>query len=144
MRIADWETDRDALRAVRESVFVREQSVPASMEWDEFDSVSLHVVAEIEAGAIGTGRLLPDGHIGRMAVLAAWRGRGVGSALFRALLRAAGRAGHRRVMLSAQVRVQDFYRRFGFEAQGLPYEEAGIEHIAMACDLEPLRNSPPG
>ena len=130
------------MRAVREVVFVREQAVPAVMEWDEFDRVSLHVVAEVSGQAIGTGRLLPDGHIGRMAVLKPWRGRGVGSALFQALLRAALDAGHRRVMLSAQLRVQDFYRRFGFEAEGSPYVEAGIDHIAMVRDLAPLTTSP--
>jgi len=112
------------------------------MEWDEFDRVSLHVVAEASGQAIGTGRLLPDGHIGRMAVLAPWRGRGVGSALFQALLRAAADAGHRRVLLSAQSRVQDFYRRFGFESEGPPYVEAGIDHVAMARDLVPLTKSP--
>ena len=142
VRIADWESDGDALRAVREAVFVREQSVPQAMEWDEFDSACLHVVAETAVEAIGTGRLLADGHIGRMAVLAPWRGRGVGSALFMALLEAAGKAGHRRVMLSAQSRVQGFYRRFGFEAQGVPYVEAGIEHIAMVGDLGLLRKPP--
>ena len=58
-------------RPVREAVFVAEQGVPLALEWDKFDAVSRHVIARDSSGeVIGTGRLLPDGHIGRMAVLA--------------------------------------------------------------------------
>ena len=99
VRAADWNVDRAALRVVREQVFVREQAVPVELEWDEFDPLCQHVVAEAAGQAIGTGRLLPDGHIGRMAVLESWRGQGVGSALLVALLRLARDRGIRRVRL---------------------------------------------
>ncbi|HYJ18120.1 MAG TPA: GNAT family N-acetyltransferase [Burkholderiales bacterium] len=135
IRLADWETDKTALRAVREQVFVREQSVPLELEWDEFDGVSRHLLAEAEAQAIGTGRLLPDGHIGRMAVLASWRDKGVGSALLQALLDLAREAGHERAILSAQVRAMPFYRRFGFAPEGEEFLEAGIPHITMTRRL---------
>lgn len=135
IRPADWEADQAALRAIREQVFVREQSVPLELEWDEFDTVSRHVLAEARGRAIGTGRLLPDGHIGRMAVLAGWRDRGVGSALLQFLLGMARDAGHERVMLSAQVRATAFYRRFGFEVEGGEFPEAGIPHITMTRRL---------
>ena len=143
MRSVDWESGQQALRAVREAVFVREQSVPPALEWDEYDPVSQHVVADADGVPIGTGRLLPDGHIGRMAVLAPWRGRGVGSALLRALLQLAEEAGHPRVMLSAQAHAQGFYRRFGFASQGQPYVEAGIEHVAMSRALDPVTRPAP-
>lgn len=132
VRPADWEADQPALRAVREQVFVREQSVPLEMEWDEFDELSRHVIAEAQGAAIGTGRLLPDGHIGRMAVLHGWRERGVGSALLRVLLDMARAAGHDHARLNAQVGAIAFYRRFGFEAVGEEFIEAGIPHIAMS------------
>lgn len=135
VRPADWETDQPSLRAVREQVFVFEQSVPREMEWDEFDGLSRHVIAEAQGAAIGTGRLLPDGHIGRIAVLPGWRGRGVGSALLRALLDMARAAGHDRAMLNAQVRAAAFYRRFGFEPAGGEFLEAGIAHVAMSRRL---------
>lgn len=106
--------------------------MPPEMEWDEFDELSRHVIAEAQGSAIGTGRLLPDGHIGRMAVLPAWRGRGVGSALLGTLLELAHAAGHERAMLNAQVRAVAFYRRFGFEPAGEEFLEAGIPHIAMS------------
>jgi predicted GNAT family N-acyltransferase len=81
--------------------------------------------------AVGTGRLLPDGHIGRMAVLAAFRGKGIGGALLEALMKAAQARGDREVMLSAQVGALPFYRAHGFEPEGEEYMEAGIRHQAM-------------
>jgi len=135
VRPADWQADRSVLRAIREQVFVVEQSVPRELEWDEFDGVSRHVLAESQGRAIGTGRLLPDGHIGRMAVLAAWRGQGVGSRLLEALLHMARADGHAWAMLNAQVQAAGFYRRFGFESRGEPFSEAGIPHVAMSLRL---------
>jgi predicted GNAT family N-acyltransferase len=135
VRAADWNDDRAALRAVREQVFVHEQAVPIELEWDEFDPLCQHVVAEAAGQAIGTGRLLPDGHIGRMAVLESWRGRGVGSAMLDALLRLARDRGIRRVRLNAQSRAVAFYRRHGFTAEGDEFIEAGITHRSMWRDL---------
>jgi len=135
VRIADWDQDREALQAVRHVVFVVEQGVPEELEWDAADPESRHVVAESGGLAIGTGRLLADGHIGRLAVLEPWRGRGVGKALFELLVQMAEMQGHRRIALNAQVRAQAFYLRFGFVAQGEPFMEAGIEHIAMVRAL---------
>ena len=135
IRAADWNVDRAALRAVREQVFVREQGVPVELEWDEFDPLCQHVVAEDAGQAIGTGRLLPDGHIGRMAVLESWRGQGVGSALLEALLRLAHDRGIRRVRLNAQSRAVGFYLRHGFVAEGQEFIEAGIPHLSMWRDV---------
>jgi len=135
VRTAEWSVDRSALRAVREQVFVREQAVPIQLEWDEFDPLCQHVVAEAAGRAIGTGRLLPDGHIGRMAVLEAWRGQGVGSALLEALMEIARNRGIRRVRLNAQSRALAFYQRHGFVAEGEEFIEAGIAHRSMWRDV---------
>jgi predicted GNAT family N-acyltransferase len=136
VRRADWQADRTRLRAVREAVFVVEQHVPLALEWDELDAASLHVLAETDGGEpIGTGRLLPDGHVGRMAVLAHWRGSGVGSALLRELLNAAGEAGMQEVVLHAQAHAVQFYRRHGFAPEGEAFMEAGIPHQAMRLRL---------
>jgi hypothetical protein len=91
----------------------------------------VHALAYDGTAAVGTGRLLPDAHIGRMAVLKAWRGRGVGSLILDALVEAARRRGERHVALSAQVHALAFYRAHGFEAEGPEYQEAGIAHQAM-------------
>lgn len=137
VRRADWNADRERLRQVREAVFVREQQVPLELEWDEMDEVCLHVLAEAEGRPIGTGRLLPDGHIGRMAVLAPWRGRGVGMALLQELLAEALERGMPGVALNAQVHARAFYERQGFRAQGDEFMEAGIPHVRMYRPLTP-------
>lgn len=132
----DWDQFGHLAGPVRESVFVQEQNVPADMEYDEFDPVSLHAVARGPDGEIiGTGRLLPDGHIGRMAVLPLWRGKGVGSVLISYLMDAARHRGVSELKLNAQVQAVEFYRHFGFRTVGGQFEEAGIPHQAMARTL---------
>jgi predicted GNAT family N-acyltransferase len=127
-----WERARAEASRIRFQVFVQEQGVPREIELDEQDPLSIHALAFDERGvAVGTGRLLPDAHIGRMAVLEASRRHGVGTALLNRLLAAARERGDRHVLLSAQVHAVDFYRRHGFEAVGEIYEEAGIPHQAM-------------
>jgi predicted GNAT family N-acyltransferase len=135
IRPADWHLDRETLRAIREEVFVREQAVPADMEWDEFDGQSRHVLAIADGVAIGTGRLLADGHIGRMAVLGEWRRMGVGSALLLALIAAARELGMPRVVLNAQTQALPFYLRHGFHPEGEEFLDAGILHRRMWRDI---------
>jgi predicted GNAT family N-acyltransferase len=135
VRRAAWRSDRDKLRAVRDAVFIREQNVPSHLEWDEFDRQCDHVLAEAQGEAIGTGRLLPDGHIGRMAVLAGWRDKGVGSAMLIELTAVAGERGMRRLVLHAQTQALGFYARHGFRVEGREFMEAGIPHVMMVRDL---------
>ena len=135
VRPADWHVDRSILRAIREEVFVREQFVPADMEWDEFDERSHHVLAMAGDVPVGTGRLLPDGHIGRMAVLKPWRGHGAGGALLTSLMNVARELGMRRVVLNAQIQAMPFYLRHGFQAEGEKFMDAGIPHRRMWRDL---------
>lgn len=131
---APYPDELTRLRAVREPVFVQEQQVPLDLEWDELDPLSTHVLALDDSGApIGTGRLTPEPRIGRMAVLPAWRGRGVGAAILANLLAKAEQAGIELVEIHAQVDAMAFYQRFGFEAWGEPFEEAGIQHRHMRC-----------
>ena len=117
---------------IREKVFVEEQGVPVEMELDEFDPQSRHVLAlGPDGAAIGTGRLLPDGHIGRLAVLPEWRGKGVGQALMDKLLDEATEVGQHQLALHAQCQATDFYRAFGFAPVGDTFMEAGIPHLLM-------------
>ena len=127
-----WSELGEQARQVRDAVFVDEQQVPRDIEWDEHDAVSRHVVAiDSDGGAVGTGRLLIDGHIGRMAVLADWRGKGVGRALLERLLDEATRLGVEHLALHAQMQASGFYRRFGFVEEGPEFMEAGIPHRTM-------------
>lgn len=132
----NWPVAMAGARQVRDEVFVSEQGVPRELVWDELDASASHVLALDAAGnAIGCGRLLADGHIGRMAVLAKWRGKGVGSALLRRLLETARAAGRGRLVLSAQTHAVSFYARFGFTPEGGEFLEAGIPHLRMTRAL---------
>jgi predicted GNAT family N-acyltransferase len=135
IEVLSWEEARSRAMPIRFAVFVDEQRVPASLEMDDNDALCIHALAVHEGNAIGTGRLLPDGHIGRMAVLKAWRGRGVGSSILTALIEAARKRGDRELVLSAQVSAIAFYRAHGFAIEGPVYEEAGIPHQQMRRTL---------
>jgi predicted GNAT family N-acyltransferase len=134
--VADWSPIMYEARAIRDVVFIQEQGVPRELEWDEFDAVSWHAIAyNAEQRACGTGRLLPAqqgvGSIGRMAVLAEYRGQGVGAALLLALLERAQQRHDVGVRLHAQTHALGFYEKFGFVKEGEGYLEAGIPHYSM-------------
>ena len=135
IELLDWQAAQAEAKRIRFAVFVEEQGVPAELEMDELDAQCLHALAYSDGRAIATGRLLPDGHIGRMAVLKDWRGRGAGRAMLRRLIDAARERGDREVLLSSQVHAIGFYRAEGFAAEGAAYEEAGIAHQAMRLVL---------
>jgi predicted GNAT family N-acyltransferase len=125
------------VRAIRQQVFIDEQGIPPELEWDGRDTACIHVLAFTPEGeVVGTGRLDVDGRIGRMAVLARWRGRGAGTAMLGELLAAARETGCRRVYLHAQENAQSLYRRAGFRVHGKPYVEAGIRHVSMEMSLD--------
>lgn len=134
VEIADWSRDdqREALLDLRDTVFIKEQGVPEQRERDDLDVDCRHVLARDESGQpIGCGRLTPAHKIGRMAVLADWRGHGVGAALLRELVGLARTQGWPAVALDAQVSAIGFYERAGFVAHGEEFEDAGLAHRAM-------------
>ncbi|CAN5331113.1 GNAT family N-acetyltransferase [soil metagenome] len=135
LQLGDWTRLGPEANAIRFTVFVDEQKVPASLENDEFDAVSIHAVASDGGQPCGTGRLLPDGHIGRMAVLAAWRGKGIGGRILTALIEAARARGDAQVVLNSQLQAMPFYEGFGFAAEGDEFMEAGIAHRTMTLAL---------
>jgi predicted GNAT family N-acyltransferase len=138
VRPVNWEAAREKLREVRRSVFVQEQKVPEELEWDDADERAYHVLATTSDGKpIGTGRLRLDCHIGRMAVLRGWRGRGVGGTILRLLVDLAEKEGCEVVRLHAQTHALKFYERYGFSAIGDEFEEAGIPHRVMELTLAP-------
>lgn len=136
VELGDWDALRPAAAAIRYAVFVDEQRVPPESEIDDWDPQCVHAIARDAAGRpLGTGRLLPDGHIGRMAVLREARGSGVGSALLAALMREAQRRGHAAAVLSAQTHAVAFYRRHGYAVVSGEYLDCGIPHVDMRCEL---------
>ena len=133
--------DMEQVLALRHEVFVVDQGVPAELERDELDAVSLHAVACSDGRVVGTGRLVPPGlaeptaTVGRLAVAPRHRRAGVGAAVLAVLEACALERGWPEVRLHAQTAVQDFYGRRGYQAVGDPYEEAGIEHVTMVKRL---------
>jgi len=136
IRNAHWPQDSASLRTVREQVFVEEQGVPLELEWDGADAQCHHLLAEDTRGEpIGTVRLLPDGHIGRMAVVKTWRGHGVGTALLKKIIEQGQALGLSNFALNAQCEATDFYARHGFVASGPVFDDAGIPHRHMERQL---------
>ena len=140
VRLGSWDELGEHAHAIRDEVFIVEQSIPADMEWDEADKTSLHAVAYNRFGMpLGTGRLLEHvpgvAKIGRMAALRTMRGGGVGRAVLGALGRAARERGYREGGLHAQTSAAAFYARSGFQPRGPEFEEVGIPHIEMVKTL---------
>jgi len=134
---ATWADDRDALQAVRRSVFIEEQAIPESEEWDDVDPVARHVLAlTANRDAVGTGRLEPTGKIGRVAVLQQYRGSGVGSLIMGHLVNQATESGFTSVYLHAQAAAAGFYQRLGFRAEGPVFDEVGIPHVRMSLGIK--------
>lgn len=133
----DWDSVREDAQKVRTEVFVIEQNVPVELEWDEGDEVSTHAVAYDEQGEpVATGRLLPDGHIGRMAVSQSLRKQGLGKQVLLALLERARVDGHRELVLHAQTHAVPFYERQGFIVEGEEFIEADMPHRLMRLNLK--------
>jgi predicted GNAT family N-acyltransferase len=133
--IKPWKEAQTEAFPIREEVFIQEQRVPPELELDEFDPISSHALAYEGGQCIGTGRLvhLDNGQaqIGRMAVLARFRGQGVGKQILSELLELAKREGASKLILHSQITAIPFYEKLGFKAEGPSYEEAGITHRNM-------------
>lgn len=130
----------DAAFRLRHEVFVDEQQVPVDMERDEYDPHALHMGLFDPTGAlVGTLRMvcLADvGKVGRVAVRADLRNRGLGARLMTSLIEHARlRADLQSLFLHSQVAAVTLYRRLGFVEEGEHFEEAGIEHVAMRLPL---------
>jgi len=134
-----WQESETELRILREFVFIGEQNVPPELEWDGKDESCVHILVQDDKGrGIGTARMTPEGQIGRMAVLRAWRNRGVGSDMLTALITIARARQLARVQLDAQTHAIDFYLRHDFIAQGEIFMDANIPHQHMTRSLPPM------
>ena len=129
--ICDYEPHTDDICAIRYKVFVDEQNVPEELEIDGFDGEAKHVLIFVDGLPIGTGRILSDGHIGRVAVLKNYRGLGIGKSIMKELIKCAQDLSLEKVWLSSQWHAHSFYLDLGFVCVGEIYKEAGIDHIKM-------------
>jgi predicted GNAT family N-acyltransferase len=120
-------------------VFVREQGIPADIEVDDYDGICWHAVAYLDHRPVGTARLILvdrfTAKIGRVAVLAEARHRGIATQLMRLLEDYARREGVTRAVLDAQTQVLELYERLGYVVEGEPFLDAGIVHKRMSKAL---------
>ena len=135
VKSGSWALLGEPASLIRRIVFIDEQQVPQEEEWDGRDTECLHFLATLNGEPVGTARLLPDGHIGRVAVLSSARGTGIGYQLMEAAIKAAREAGHSYAALSAQLHALAFYERLGFVAHGDVFMDAGIPHREMTLSL---------
>lgn len=135
IEIMDWQTGREALSAVRRDVFIMEQGVPEEIELDDRDIRCTHALGLLNGTPVACGRLVPDGHIGRVAVVAAYRGRGYGKAVMCELIDLARDRGMEKIGISSQVQALSFYETLGFTPIGEEFMEAGIAHRKMVLIL---------
>ena len=135
-----WQQHQIELSALRRQVFIEEQRVPEDLEWDDQDPVATHfLVLDENRAAIATARVVSESsnciRIGRFAVRADQRRRGVGARLLREILAWAREQGFDEVVLSAQLSAVAFYEAAGFIAYGDTYLDAGIEHRSMTLSF---------
>jgi len=137
VHLISWHDGEPLLRSIREKVFIQEQGVPAELEWDGKDEACHHALALTANGeAVGCGRITPDGHIGRVAVMPEWRHKRIGSAILELLVDYARTQHYDQVELNAQVQVMPLYKSFGFEAKGKVFMDANIPHRKMTLKLK--------
>ncbi len=123
--------------AIRLTVFVDEQGFVD--EVDECDAQATHLVLLREGKAVATCRIYPVEGVtfmmGRLAVLAPYRGKGLGSALLGRAEEAAREKGGKVLKLHAQLHARGFYEACGYEAYGEIKDEQGSPHIWMRKKL---------
>lgn len=134
--VVNWTEAQEPLSSIRRKVFIEEQSVPEALEWDGEDAHALHVLVTDKNQPVACGRLLPNGHIGRMAVDEEHRRKGVGRLVLKTLLMEAEKLKRGRVFLNAQTRAAGFYAKYGFNQVGGEFPDANIPHVRMEKTLE--------
>jgi YbgC/YbaW family acyl-CoA thioester hydrolase len=139
--LGDWRALGEQAAAVRRAVFIEEQGIAESEEWDDDDARAHHVVVtNLDGWAAATGRLIPDetpgrARIGRMAVMRCARGVGLGRKVLEALVDQARTIGRPQLSLHAQCSAQALYESAGFQPVGEVFDEVGIPHRKMVLTL---------
>ena len=129
---ASEQGDLDIVFAIRRKVFVVEQSCPPELEW-EFEEESNHFLATLNGVPVGAARWrkTEKGYkLERFAVLKEYRGKGVGQALIKSVLKDLP-ADADYIYLHAQLQATGLYQKMGFKKEGEQFEEAGIQHYKM-------------
>lgn len=130
-----WDQLQQDTKLIRTLVFIQEQGIAEADEWDEQDAISQHFVVYDQDQPIATARLLQNNSVGRVAVLKAYRGQGLGQMIMQEILAYARQQQRKFLHLSSQVHAISFYEQLGFAVQGEAYDECGIPHIEMIMPI---------
>ena len=133
-----WEQLEQDAKLIRTQVFICEQGITEADEWDYQDLISQHFVIYDQDQPIATARLLENNSVGRVAVLKAYRGQGLGQMIMLEIIGYAQKQRRSVLTLSSQVHAISFYEKLGFTVQGNSYDECGIPHIEMTMSLNTL------
>lgn len=131
-----WNKLEQDVKFIRKQVFIIEQNIPEEEEWDDQDMISDHFVVYDQDQPIATARLLQNNSVGRVAVLKAYRGQGIGRMIMLEIIQQAHQQDRKFLQLSSQVHAISFYEKLGFSIQGDAYDECGIPHIKMQLVIE--------
>ena len=131
-----WDKLEQDAKFIRKQVFIIEQNIPEEEEWDDQDMISDHFVVYDQDQPIATARLLQNNSVGRVAVLKAYRGQGIGRMIMLEIIQQAHQQDRKFLHLSSQVHAISFYEKLGFSIQGDAYDECGIPHIKMQLVIE--------
>ena len=118
--------------AIRRKVFVEEQGVDATLEYDK-EEAAHHYLLLIGEKPIATARWRETDKgikLERFAVLPQFRNRGFGELILAEVLKEVIPTG-KLIYLHSQLRAVPFYLRNGFVEIGEHFFEAGIEHVEM-------------
>ena len=143
-KLLTYGDDLSEVFAIRRKVFVEEQKIPDSIEFDGYDSEAMHVIVYEEAGskiAVATGRIIYNGQdcqIGRVAVLKEFRGKKYGDFTVRMLLNKAFTAGINEVTINCQQSAEEFCSKIGFHRVGCNFTEAGISYCKMIINVKDI------
>lgn len=126
---------KDSL-SIRKTVFVVEQKVDVSLEIDDLESSTLHLVGYSDGTAACTARLLLKDNnslkIQRVAVLEEYRKKGIGSLLMTEVEKIAQEHfNSSELVLDAQDHAIPFYLQQGFSISSGSFLDAGIPHHQM-------------
>ena len=133
-----WDQLQQDAKLIRTQVFICEQGITEADEWDDQDVISQHFVIYDQDQPIATARLLQNHSVGRVAVVKAYRGQGLGQMIMLEIISYAQKQRRSVLTLSSQVHAISFYEKLGFTVQGNPYDECGISHIEMTMNLNTL------
>ena len=133
-----WDQLQQDAKLIRTQVFICEQGITEADEWDDQDVISQHFVIYDQDQPIATARLLQNHSVGRVAVVKAYRGQGIGQMIMLEIISYAQKQRLSVLTLSSQVHAISFYEKLGFTVQGNSYDECGISHIEMTMNLNTL------